>query len=154
MATAHPRFGAYRSFGGTTIFGGCRGLEQRRDRWFRGGQWSPIQLFFGIAYAMLGPPFRRWLVLEELMRTRTKCPCSRPGAGACAVLQALLLRALGSPSRQKSLRWRVHCPLWHKFRRNQAAIQLHLRNTLELVTTQSRETTKGTNRYPNSALDR
>ena len=30
----------------------------------------------------------------------------------------------------------------------------HLCNTPELVTTQSRETTKGTNRYTSSALDR
>ena len=134
-------------FGRDRRFGGCWGRERWRDRWFRGGQWSPIQLFFCFAYAMLGPlvsggpvvsegavhssctqclaPVSEVaVVLEALMRTRTKCPCSRPGAGACAVLRALLLRALGSPSRQKSLSWRVHCPLWHKFCRNQAAIEL------------------------------
>ena len=103
--------------------------------------------FFALRTQCLAPRFRRGLwfwkgplmhcirnawppvsevavVLEALMRTQTKCPCSRPGAGACAVLRALLLRALGSPSRQKSLRWRVHYPLWHKFCHNQAAIEL------------------------------
>ena len=92
--------------------------------WFRRGLWfwkEPFMHCVRNAWPLVSEVA---VVLEALMRTRTKCPYSRPGAGACAVLRALPLRALGSPSRQKSLRRRVHYPLWHKFRRNQAAIGL------------------------------
>ena len=93
------------------------------------------------------------VVLEALMRTWTKCLCSQPGAGACAELRALLLRALGSPGRKAFAGESTAL-----FGTNSAATKqpsnFHLRNTPELVTTQSRETTKGTNRYPSSALDR
>ena len=81
-----------------------------RERRFRGGQWSPIQLVFALRTHMLGPLISEGAVVlegavyalhieclaplvsegavvsEAFMRTWTKCPCLRAGTGACSVL--------------------------------------------------------------------
>ena len=64
-------------------------------------------------------------------------------------------QGLGVSFQAESLRWRVHCRLWHRSLRNQAATELsptqHARVSYD---TKSRETTNATNRHSSSALDR
>ena len=148
-----------------------------RERWFRGGQWCPIQLFFALRTQCLAPWFRRglWFLKEPLMHcVRNAWP---PGFGGgccfgnvhantdemsvfvswcwclfCPVSCAA--QGLGVSFQAESLCWRVHCPLRHRSLRNQAATELsptqHARVSYD---TKSRETTNATNRHSSSALD-